>query len=126
MLYNTLVSVFFPKNHPHILMDVAGITALLVGSTVLSRMPRLDKIIPGYLFGVAAFIGGALGYWFFASSIPPLLDSAFLFPNGLLFYFLAPSIVSTLLSKLKPNSGMKPLTPLVLIPHLIFFLPPFL
>jgi len=122
ILYNTLVSVFFPKNHPHILMDVAGITALLVGSTVLSRMPRLDKIIPGYLFGVAAFIGGALGYWFFASSIRPLLDSAFWFPNGLLCYFLAASIVSALLSKLKPSWGMKPLIALGGVAALIFLL----
>ena len=45
ILYNTLAAVFFQKDHPPILMDVAGITALVGGSTVLSRMPRLDKII---------------------------------------------------------------------------------
>src|SRR5260221_1887586 len=61
ILYNTLVSVFFPKNHPHILMDVAGVTPPLPGSSLPSRLPRPCKNITRYLFCVAALIGGRPG-----------------------------------------------------------------
>jgi hypothetical protein len=44
VLYNTVVATFFASQGFPILWDVFGITCLLAGVTVLSRMPRLDKI----------------------------------------------------------------------------------
>lgn len=116
ILYNTLVSVFFGSSIGHVFWDVLGITSLLAGSTVSSRLPRLDKLRPGAYFAVGAFVLGAIGYcWFLgcwsavASPARQLLDSAFLFPYGVIAYFAVASIVSAVISKLKPSWGMKPL-----------------
>jgi hypothetical protein len=116
ILYNTLVSVFFGNTSSDIIQDVAGITSLLAGSTVLSRIPRLDKVIPGAVFGAGAFALGAIGYWLFLGywqSVPStarhLLDSAFLIPSGIVLYFLGASIGSAVISKLRPTWGMAPL-----------------
>jgi hypothetical protein len=116
ILYNTLVSVFFGNTSSDIIQDVAGITSLLAGSTVLSRIPRLDKVIPGAVFGAGAFLLGAIGYWLFLGywqSVPStarhLLDSAFLIPSGIVLYFLGASIGSAVISKLRPTWGMAPL-----------------
>jgi hypothetical protein len=116
ILYNTLVSVFFGNTSSDIIQDVAGITSLLAGSTVLSRIPRLDKVIPGAVFGAGGFALGAIGYWLFLGywqSVPStarhLLDSAFLIPSGIVLYFLGASIGSAVISKLRPTWGMAPL-----------------
>jgi hypothetical protein len=45
VLYSTLVSIFFKGVTIPVPRDVWGITCLLAGATVLSRMPRLDKIL---------------------------------------------------------------------------------
>jgi hypothetical protein len=116
ILYNTLVSVFFAAATSHVFWDVLGITSLLAGSTVSSRLPRLDKLRPGAYFAIGSFVFGTLGYCFFlgygSGAVYParkLLDSAFFFPNGIIVYFAIASIVSAVISKLKPAWGMKPL-----------------
>ena len=55
VLYNTLVMTFFKSHTVSVLWDVSGITCLLAGVTLLSRMPRLDKIWPPDVIGAAAF-----------------------------------------------------------------------
>ena len=110
ILYKTVTSVFFGHESSDILRDIAGITALLAGSTVLSRIPRLDKVWPGAAIGVFGFLAGATGYSLLASYVARAeIDSAFWLPNGLIWYFLVASLVSAGLSKLKPRWGMIPL-----------------
>jgi hypothetical protein len=112
VLYRTLVSIFF-KGAPipvPVLRNVCGITCLLAGATVLSRIPRLDKIWPGGLIGVLVFVAGVFGYLFSVSrDAKDLLSSAFWISNGIIWFFLAASLMSAFLSKLKPRWGMAPL-----------------
>jgi hypothetical protein len=119
VLYRTLVGSFV-KEFPepvNVLRDVAGITCLLAGTTVLSRMPRLDKIQiwpktkiwPGVI-GVSVCIAGVLGYLLSVSpGTQNFLSAAFWIPNGIIYLFLAISLASAILSKLKPRWGMVPL-----------------
>jgi hypothetical protein len=89
---------------------VWGITCLLAGVTVFSRMPRLDKIRPGSFFGVTALALGIYGYSTFVSPrTQALLSSAFWIPNGVIFAFLIIGLISAVLGKLKPKWGMTPL-----------------
>jgi hypothetical protein len=112
VLYRTLVSVFFKEISVPVLGDVLGITCLLAGATVLSRMPRLEKfkIWPSGLIWLSVFVVGVLGYLFSVSGrTQELLSSAFWIPNGIIWFFLAASLVSALSSKLRPRCGMAPL-----------------
>jgi hypothetical protein len=119
VLYRTLVGTFV-KEFPdpgHVLRDVIGITCLLAGTTVLSRIPRLDKIqiwpkvkIWPAVVGVSIFVAGALGYFFSVSSgTKNFLSTAFWIPNGIIYFFLAVSLASAISNKLKPRWGMVPL-----------------
>jgi hypothetical protein len=119
VLYRTLVGTFvkeFPEPG-HVLGDVAGITCLLGGTTVLSRMPRLDKIqfrpkikIWPAVIGASIFIAGALGYLLLVSpESRSFLSAAFWIPNGLIYFFLVVSLASAILNKVKPRWGMLPL-----------------
>ena len=110
VLYNTLVATFFKSQQVPVLWDVSGITCLLGGVTLLSRMSRLDKIWPAGVIAVAAFALGTIGYLTFAShSTQKLLSSAFVIPNGIIWWFLATSLISAGLSKWRPRLGMFPL-----------------
>ena len=119
VLYRTLVGSFV-KEFPepiNVLRDVAGITCLLAGTTVLSRMPRLDKIqiwpktkIWPAVIGLLVLIAGVLGYLLLVSpDTQNFLSAAFWAPNGIIYFFLASSLASAILSKLKPRWGMVPL-----------------
>jgi hypothetical protein len=110
----------FVKEFPdpgNVLRDVIGITCLLAGTTVLSRMPRLDKIqiwpkikIWPAVIGVSIFVAGALGYLISVSrGTKDFLSTAFWIPNGIIYFFLAVSLASATSSKLKPRWGMVPL-----------------
>ena len=56
------------------------------------------------------FVAGVFGYLFFVSGgTQELLNSAFPISNGMIWFFLAASLVSALLSKLKPRWEMTPL-----------------
>ncbi len=110
VLYKTLVTVFWKSAHVPILGDVSGITCLLAGVTLLSRMPRLDKIWPGSVIGILALVLGIVGYLAFVSSdTQKLLSAAFWIPNGIIWTFLLIGSVSAGLSKLRPRWGMIPL-----------------
>ena len=110
VLYKTLVTAFFKSDPLPVLGDVSGITCLLAGVTLLSRMPRLEKIWPGSVIGAAALALGIIGYLSFVSSrTQTLLSSAFWIPNGIIWWFLIVSLVSAGLSKWRPQWGMKPL-----------------
>jgi hypothetical protein len=55
-------------------------------------------------------VAGVFGYLFSVSrGTQELLSSAFWISNGIIWFFLAASLVSALLSKLKPRWGMAPL-----------------
>jgi pimeloyl-ACP methyl ester carboxylesterase len=110
VLYTTLVAVFRKSEHVPVLGDVSGITCLLAGVTLLSRMPRLDKIWPGSVIGGLGFVLGTVAYLVFVSSgTQRLLSSAFWIPHGIIWIFLVIGLVSAGLSKLRPRWGMKPL-----------------
>jgi hypothetical protein len=110
VLYNTLATVFFKPHDVPVLGDVSGITCLLAGVTLLSRMPRLDRVWPGSVIGVLAFALGVVGYLAFVSSATQtLLSSAFWIPNGIIWTFLVIGLVSAGLSKWRPRWGMIPL-----------------
>jgi hypothetical protein len=91
-----------------------GITCLLAGITLLSRMPRLDKIWlvwPGSFIGVLGFTGGAIAYLTFVSQVTrSKLDSAFWSSDSVIIWIgLVIGIISGALSKWKPRWGMIPL-----------------
>jgi hypothetical protein len=112
VLYNTVVATFFESQGFPILRDVFGITCLLAGVTVLSRMPRLDKIQWSSSIGALAFALGVIGYLTSVSfAAKQLLSSAFLMPipDVIIWWFLASGLVSAGLSKWKPRWGMFPL-----------------
>jgi pimeloyl-ACP methyl ester carboxylesterase len=112
ILYSTVVTSFFKSapSHMPVLRDVCGITCLLAGVTLLSRMPRLDKIWPGSLIGAAAFVLGTIGYLTCVSPVTQrTLSSAFWIPNGIIWWFLGIGLVSAGLSKWRPRWGMIPL-----------------
>jgi hypothetical protein len=80
--------------------------------TVLSRMPRLDKIQWSSSIGALAFALGVIGYLTSVScAAKQLLSSAFLMPipDVIIWWFLASGLVSAGLSKWKPRWGMFPL-----------------
>jgi hypothetical protein len=115
VLYKTLVTVFrFPKDLPEMIMDVSGITSLLAGITLLSRMPRLDKLWPGGVIGLLGFVFGISGYLIFTSrNTQTELSSAFWPPGyGLLLACFLIALVSALLGKWRPDWGMIPLVSL--------------
>jgi hypothetical protein len=112
VLYSTLVATFFKSNSDlvRVIRNVSGISSLLAGVTVFSRMPRLDKIWPGSFFGVVALALGIYGYLAFATPrTQELLSGAFWIPNGIIFAFLIIGLISAGLGKLKPEWGMTPL-----------------
>jgi hypothetical protein len=112
VLYKTLVTVFkLDGNLTQMAQDVSGITWLLAGTTLLSRMPRLDKIWPGSVIGALAFVVGVYGYLQFASpGTQRLLSSAFWLPHyGIICACLIISLISAGLSKWRPRWGMIPL-----------------
>ena len=89
---------------------MSGITCLLGGVTLLSRMPRLDKIWPAGAIGAAAFALGSIGYLTFAShGTQKLLSSASVISNGIIWWFLTIGLISAGLSKWRPRLGMFPL-----------------
>jgi hypothetical protein len=112
ILYSTLVATFF-KSHSDfvpVLWDVSGITCLLAGVTVFSRMPRLDKIWPGDFFGVVALALGIYGYLTLVSRpTQTFLSTAFWVPNGIIFAFLIIGLIAAGLGKWQPQWGMTPL-----------------
>jgi hypothetical protein len=112
LLYKTMVTVFgFNIDLLHMIGDVSGITCLLAGITLLSRIPRLDKMWPGSVFGALAFAAGVFGYLKFASSGTQMqLSSAFWPPHhGIIWTCLMIGLVSASLSKWRPQWGMIPL-----------------
>jgi hypothetical protein len=112
VLYKTLVTVFgFQKDLLQMVGDVSGITCLLAGITLLSRMPRLDKMWPGSVVGALAFVAGVFGYLEFVSpGTQRLLSSAFWPPpHGIIWTCLMIGLVSAGLSKWRPRLGMIPL-----------------
>jgi hypothetical protein len=111
-LYQTVVTAFFKStlNRIPVPWDVSGMTCLLAGVTLLSRVPRLEKVWPGATIGIISFVLGVAGYLTFVSSRTKLLlSSSFLIPNGLVWFFLLTGVVSAVLSKWRPKWGMKPL-----------------
>jgi hypothetical protein len=112
VLYKTFVTVFkFDRNLFRMVMDVLGITCLLAGTTLLSRMPRLDKIWPGSVIGAAAFVAGLFGYLKFVSPGTDTLLSPAFSPtdHGIIWTCLMIGLVSAGLSKWRPRWGMIPL-----------------
>jgi hypothetical protein len=107
VLYKTFVTVLgFQKDLLQMVGDVSGITWLLAGITLLSRMPRLDKMWPGSVVGALAFVAGVFGYLKFVSpGAQTLLSSAFWPPpHGILWTCLMIGLVSAGLSKLSQAS----------------------
>jgi hypothetical protein len=112
VLYQAVVTAFFKSesNPVPVLWNVSGITCLLAGVTLLSRLPRLEKVWPSGAIGVVAFVSGVVGYLTLVSpDTQKLLSSAFVAPNGIIWFFLLTGLVSAVLSKCRPKWGMKPL-----------------
>jgi len=97
------------------LPTVFGLACLLGGITVMSRIPRLVKIGGWHLVSAAAFV---LGAWAYCSCVSPRvqgdLGAALPWIPGspcwrIIWLAAGISIVSSVLSKLWPQGGMKPL-----------------
>lgn len=115
VLYKTLVTVLgLSETFWQMVGDVSGITCFLAGITLLSRMPRLDKIWlvwPGSFIGVLGFMGGATAYLSFASQVTrSKLGSAFWDSDSVIIGIgFVIGMISAALSKCKPRWGMIPL-----------------
>ncbi|MGB8356681.1 MAG: hypothetical protein WCD79_22475 [Chthoniobacteraceae bacterium] len=125
VLYKALTAVLGIEESTWTMMgNVTGITCLIAGITLLSRMPRLDKVWPGGMIGVAAFTAGVFGYLKFAcdrthvdlsfpfspwlSPSASLKDAPFQ-DHWVIWVGLAMAVISASLSKFKPKLGMIPL-----------------
>jgi hypothetical protein len=115
VLYKTLVAVLgVQETLSQMVADVSGITCFLAGITLLSRMPRFDKIWPpwpGSAIGGIGFIAGAIVYLTFVRQpLQHVLSSLFWDPDyGIIWIGLLIGLTSAALSKLKPQWGMMPL-----------------
>ncbi len=86
--------------------SVLGIMCLIAGTTILSRMPRLDKAPRSILIGLAGFaIGGAV-CWKLPSSDQLHAE---LQPPVLICAGLVIGLISAGIGKWKPNWGMRPM-----------------
>jgi hypothetical protein len=115
ILYKTLIGVLRMKeNLLTMTQNVSGITCYVAGITLLSRMPRLDKIWPpwpGTFIGIFGFTVGAIAFYHLTtddtqrSLSAPFGDSAY----GILWVGLLIGVISGILGKAAPQFGMKPL-----------------
>jgi hypothetical protein len=115
ILYKTLISVLHVKEDFWTMTrNVLGITCYLSGITLLSRMPRLDKIWPpwpGTFIGTFGFAVGALAFYQLTtgdtqhSLSAPFGDSA----HGILWVGLLIGVISGIFGRFAPQVGMKPL-----------------
>jgi hypothetical protein len=124
VLYKTFVTVVPPSrwgrgpndSRWQMVGDVAGITCLLAGITVLSRMQRLEKWLRGTVIGTLAFIAGSVVYvTFVCKSTQVQISSAFRHlvlwdpDHGIIWIGLVIGVVAAIVSKYLPQWGMKPL-----------------
>jgi len=112
LIYKTFASVF-GLNHKFLDLtrDVSGLTLLVIGITLLGRMPRLDKISRSMLIGIPGFAIGAFGYHFLVTyPTQRSLNCAFFNQDyGLIIAGLLVAIGAARFSKIKPGWGMRPL-----------------
>jgi hypothetical protein len=110
--YKTFTSVFHIKYQLcEMARNVAGITCLLAGITLLGRLPRLVKAPRSLVIGCLAFVIGAAAYSILAlPSTRMHLGSAFL-PSkfGLVVAGFVVGAGAAAFSKWKPQWGMSPL-----------------
>jgi hypothetical protein len=112
VLYKTFVTVLgLNENLWQMVRNVLGISCLLAGITLLSRMPRLDNFWQSSVIGVLGFVVGAIAYLSLAfPSTQRQLSSAF-WPSdhGIILTGLVIGMISGGLSKWRPKLGMIPL-----------------
>jgi hypothetical protein len=104
--------------------SVAGLTVLLSGITILSRIPRLVKIGRWHLLAALLFIFGLFAYYHWVDEeAQTLITGAFetlgMGAYAVVWVALIISLVSSLMSKLWPKWGMIPLISMGTIAALI-------
>ena len=115
ILYKTLITVLqIREDIGPMTRNVLGITCYLAGITLLSRMPRLDKIwppSPGTFIGTLGFAVGALAFYHLVTpDIQHNLSAPFgISEHGILWAGFLIGVIAGILGKFAPQIGMKPL-----------------
>jgi hypothetical protein len=112
LIYKTFTNIF-GQDHKFLdlIRDVSGLTLLIIGITLLGRMPRLDKVCRSMLIGISGFAIGAFGYHYLVTCpTQHSLNSTFFNQDyGLIIAGLLIAAGAALFSKIKPQLGMRPL-----------------
>jgi len=93
--------------------NACGLTAMLAGITVLSRIPRLVKFGIWHLAAAGFFAAGGCGFLMLTESLRKLINGSFGYPDAhscaAIIVAVAIGLVSSGISKIFPEWGMRPL-----------------